>query len=154
MNRKIEQVPHRGYWPTVIGCRCPRCREAKLFKHPHTFRFKRNMDMYSHCPLCSQPTDIEVGFYYGTGYVSYVIALLITIASFLTWFLVVGFSFTDKRFLVWMISNSIFLVAIQPWLMRFSRVLWLSWFVSYDPNWKTHPPEKLERIVEEEMNNW
>jgi len=112
------------------------------------------MDMYSHCPLCSQPTDIEVGFYYGTGYVSYVIALLITIASFLTWFLVVGFSFTDKRFLVWMISNSIFLVAIQPWLMRFSRVLWLSWFVSYDPNWKTHPPEKLERIVEEEMNNW
>jgi hypothetical protein len=110
--------------------------------------------MYARCPQCNQPTDIEVGFYYGTGYVSYVIALLITIASFLAWFLIVGFSFTDKRFLVWIISNSVFLIVIQPWLMRFSRVLWLSWFVDYDPDWKNHPPEKPERIVEGEMNNW
>src|SRR5690348_7726967 len=131
MRGKNDQVPHRGYWPAVLSCRCPRCREAKLFKHHQTFLFKRNMNMYAECPVCKQPTDIEVGFYYGTGYVSYVIALLITIVSFLVWFLIVGFSFSDKRFLTWIISNSVFLVVIQPWLMRFSRVLWLSWFVSY-----------------------
>src|SRR4051812_43804276 len=86
MSRKIEQVPHRRYWSTVFSCRCPRCREAKLFRQKQTFRFRRNLDMHANCPLCNQPTDIEVGFYYGTGYVSYVIALLITIASFLAWF--------------------------------------------------------------------
>jgi hypothetical protein len=43
---------------------------------------------------------------------------------------------------------------LQAWLMRFSRALWLSWFVTYDPQWATHPPDDPERIVEEQMNNW
>jgi hypothetical protein len=30
--------------------------------------------------------------------------------------------------------------------MRLSRSLWLSMFVSYDPNWKTNPLEKPERF--------
>lgn len=110
--------------------------------------------MHERCPVCAQVTDIEVGFYYGTGYVSYVIALLLTIVYFLVWLATIGFSFTDKRFLVWIVSNSLMLAALQPWLMRFSRVLWLSWFVSYDPDWPDHPPEEPERINREQMNNW
>jgi hypothetical protein len=112
------------------------------------------MEMHGHCPLCNQPTDIEVGFYYGTGYVSYVIALLLTLLSFLFWLITIGFSFHDKRFAIWISLNSLALIAIQPWLMRFSRVLWLSWFVDYDPDWEHRPPKDLERIVESEMNNW
>ena len=149
-----NERPHRSYIATVYGCRCPRCREGKLFKYSLTFRFKRNMDMYERCPVCDQPTDIEVGFYYGTGYVSYVIALLITILTCLAWLLTIGFSFKDKRFLYWIVLNSLFLIALQPWLMRFSRVLWLSWFVSYNPDWQHHRPEEPERINKEQMNNW
>jgi hypothetical protein len=110
--------------------------------------------MYDHCPVCNQPSDIEVGFYYGTGYVSYFVALIISIIYFLVWLATIGFSFEDKRFLFWIISNSIFLVALQPWLMRFSRVLWLSWFVSYDPDWKHNKPAPLERINPDQTNNW
>src|SRR5215208_3122060 len=144
-----NERPHRSYIATVYGCRCPRCREGKLFKYPLTFRLKRNLDMYERCPVCDQPTDIEVGFYYGTGYVSYVVALLITILTCLTWLLTIGFSFKDKRFLYWIVLNSLFLIALQPWLMRFSRVLWLSWFVSYDPDWQHHRPEEPERTNKE-----
>src|SRR3982750_404031 len=146
--------PHRGYLTTVFTCRCPRCREGKLFVYPLSFRINRTMEMHHHCPVCTQPTDIEVGFYYGTGYVSYVIALLITIISFLIWLVAIGFSFGDKRFLYWIIGNSVMLFLMQPWLMRFSRVLWLSWFVQYDADWEKHKPEDLGRIIESEMNNW
>jgi hypothetical protein len=145
---------HRGYFSTVFGCRCPRCREGKLFKYKLTLHFRKNMEMYSYCQVCGQPTDIEVGFYYGTGYVSYVIALLLTVISFLIWLLLIGFSFKDKRFMYWMIFNSVSLLALQPWLMRFSRSLWLSWFVKYEENWMHSPPEEPERIIESEMNNW
>src|SRR5689334_14989106 len=62
--------PRRSYLSTIFGCWCPRCREGKLFTHNVTFRLKKNMEMYDRCPVCGQPTDIEVGFYYGTGYVS------------------------------------------------------------------------------------
>jgi uncharacterized protein (DUF983 family) len=149
-----KEVPVRSYFWTVVTCRCPRCREGRLFKNGVTIRIKRNMEMYSHCPVCDQPTDIEVGFYYGTGYVSYLIALLLTVVSFLFWLLLIGFSFKDNRFLYWITFNSLSLLALQPWLMRFSRSLWLSWFVNYNHDWMHTKPENPERIVESEMNNW
>jgi hypothetical protein len=139
---------------TILSCRCPRCREGRLFKYPMTFRFKRNMVMNEKCPECGQITDIEVGFYYGTGYVSYLVGLLLSGLSFIAWLLVIGFSFSDNRFLYWMIFNSVGLLLIQPWLMRFSRALWLSFFVKYDPDWKRNRPEDPERIVKDQMNNW
>lgn len=148
------QRPNRGYLPTIFSCRCPRCREGKLFKYPLSVRMKRNMEMNEECPVCKQPTDIEVGFYYGTGYISYLICIGIVIVSFLLWFLTIGFSFQDRRFLFWIISTCLFLALLQPWLMRFSRVLWLAFFVKYDPDWQHHKPEDPERIIKEQMNNW
>lgn len=110
--------------------------------------------MYDNCPVCGQPTDIEVGFYYGTSYISYLACIAITVVYFLLWWLIIGFSFQDKRFLYWVLSNSVLLLFLQPWLMRFSRSLWISFFVHYDPDWNVHPPEALERINKDEMNNW
>ena len=149
-----KQKPKRGYLPSVLSCRCPRCREGKLFKNPVSISLKKNMAMNERCPVCGQATDIEVGFYYGTGYVSYLVALVISAICFALWWIIIGFSFTDNRFLYWIISNSVLLILLQPWLMRFSRSLWISWFVRYDPDWEENKPIDPERIVEGEMNNW
>jgi uncharacterized protein (DUF983 family) len=146
--------PKRGYLSTVVSCRCPRCREGNLFKNPLSISLKKNMAMYEKCPVCGQATDIEIGFYYGTGYVSYLVALFITVVCFLLWWIIIGFSFTDNRFIYWIIFNSVLLIVLQPWLMRFSRSLWISWFVRYDPDWKINKPIDPERIVEGQMNNW
>jgi len=150
----IMTAPHRAYLESVLACRCPRCREGKLFVYSVGWRFRKNMQMYERCPVCSQPTDIEVGFYYGTGYVSYLLGLVLTGISFITWLLIVGFSFGDSRFFVWLGLNSVLLIVIQPWLMRFSRALWLSFFVGYDPEWSHNPPQEPERQNESEKNNW
>ena len=112
------------------------------------------MEMNDECPLCGQPTDIEVGFYYGTSYISYLIAIFLSAISFLLYWLLIGFSFQDHRFLYWVVFNSLFLLVLQPWLMRFSRSLWISFFVRYDPDWKIHEPEALERVNKDQMNNW
>ena len=112
------------------------------------------MAMHERCLVCGQATDIEVGFYYGTGYVSYVVALLISAVSFISWWVLIGFSFSDNRFFYWITFNAILLIVLQPWLMRFSRSLWISWFVRYDPEWENSKPIDPERVVEGEMNNW
>jgi len=149
-----EATPHRSYIATVINCYCPRCRRGKLFQHPLSLRFKRNLEMYEKCPVCGQPTDIEVGFYYGTSYVSYLVAVAISGASLLLWWLIICFSFSDNRFFWWMGFNAVLLIALQPWLMRVSRSLWISFFVKYDPDWPNHKPDNYERIIEGQMNNW
>lgn len=149
-----ETTPHRSYIATVVNCYCPRCRRGKLFKYPMSLRFKRNLEMYEKCLVCGQPTDIEVGFYYGTSYVSYLLAVAISGASFVAWWLLIGFSYSDNRFFWWIGLNSVLLIVLQAWLMRVSRSLWISCFVKYDPDWPNHKLDHFERIIEGQMNNW
>ena len=107
------------------------------------------------CPVCGQPTEIEVGFYYGTGYVSYLLTVGLSVISLAVWWLTIGLSTEDNRFIYWLIFNAIALILLQPWLMRFSRSLWISWFVRFDPDWKIHEPADVsERMNEEQANNW
>jgi len=148
------EEPKRGYLAAVFGCYCPRCRTGKLFKNPLSIGVSKNMAMHERCPACAQRSEIEIGFYYGTGYLSYLLALFYTGITFLLWWLLIGFSFHDRRFFVWIAVNAVSLLFMQAWLMRFSRVLWLSFFVSYNPFWASQPPADPERIVEEQMNNW
>jgi hypothetical protein len=82
--------------------------------------------MHEKCPMCGQPIEIEPSFYYGTGYVSYALAVLVTIASFIVWWLIVGLSLHDNRFFWWIGLNAVLLLVLLPNLMRLSRTVWLS----------------------------
>lgn len=150
-----NKKPRRAYITSVLGCRCPRCREGRLFQYPTTIRLKKNMLMNRNCPVCGQATEIEVGFYYGTSYVSYALTVGISIASLLLWWLLIGLSTDDNRFFYWIAVNAGLLILLQPWLMRVSRSLWISWFVKYDPDWELHQPEDVsERLNNDQANNW
>ena len=150
-----EKKVSRGYFSSTLSCRCPRCREGQLFQHGTTINFKKNMLMNKDCPVCGQPSEIEVGFYYGTSYVSYLLAIIICVISLLAWWILIGLSTTDNRFFYWLGFNAVLLVVLQPWLMRFSRSLWISWFVRYNRDWKDQQPMDVsERMNAEQANNW
>lgn len=145
----------RGYLASVLGCYCPRCREGKLFEKSLSLNFGSMLKMNKTCPVCGQPTEIEVGFYYGTSYVSYGLGVALSVASFIAWWVIFGVSVKDNRIFYWLIVNGVLLVVLQPWLMRFSRSLWISWFVKYDPDWKENGPVDVsERINEQQGHNW
>jgi hypothetical protein len=110
--------------------------------------------MHATCPVCAQPTEIEVGFYYGTSFLSYAITVLFSAITFVAWWLLFGFSLNDNSIFYWLGVNALLLISIQPPLMRVSRTLWLSWFVKYDANWKDKKAKEYERVVKEQMNNW
>ncbi len=113
------------------------------------------MEMNNTCPVCSQPSEIEVGFYYGTSYVSYALTVAISVATLVAWYVLIGMSTSDNRFFYWLGCNAVFLVMLQPWLMRVSRSIWISWFVKYDAHWEEHQPEDVsERMNPDQANNW
>ena len=87
------------------------------------------------CPECGQPFELEVGFWYGTGYVGYALSFAVSVTTFVAWWVLIGLSTEANRFFWWMGLNAVFLVLLQPWLMRISRVIYLYFFVSYDPNY-------------------
>jgi uncharacterized protein (DUF983 family) len=143
------------FW-SVLTNRCPRCRRGDLFKSKNAYAFKggRYMQMHEHCSVCGQATDLELGFYYGTGYVSYGITLLLSAITFILWWILIGLSINDNRIFWWLGFNTVLLIVLQPVLMRLSRSVWISMFVKYDKDWETQKAEDPERIIKEQMNNW
>jgi hypothetical protein len=139
--------PKPGYLWSMLTMKCPRCRRGPMFTHNNPFKkltLKHIFDMPDNCPVCNQKYDLEPGFWYGTGYVSYALAVAISVATFVAWFVLIGVSTEDNRLFWWLGLNIIFLVVIQPWLMRISRVIYIRFFVSYDEEYKKHKPIEFD----------
>lgn len=130
-----------SYLTTLFKNKCPQCRKGDIFctKSAYTKGF---MKMHSNCTECNQRTELEQGFYYGSAYVSYALTVALSVATFVAWYVLIGMGLDDNRVFWWMGFNAFFLIALQPWLMRLSRTIWLSFFVKYNSNWKK------EQVVE------
>lgn len=132
----------------VLQCKCPKCREGKLFTQPNPYKLRETMSMNHECPVCKQPTEIEVGFYTGAAYVAYALTVALAVSVFVAWYVLIGFSFSldDNRIFGCLATTIVAIVGLTPVIMRLSRVIWLSFFVSYDPNWKTNGIGNYERV--------
>jgi len=125
-----------------------------MFKTKNPWVLSKTMQMNRECPVCGQPLDIEVGFYYGSSYVSYTFSIMLSVATLVAWWLLIGISLNDNRFFYWMGFNAVFLLIMQPYLMRVARTGWLAFFVRYDRNWRTTAPKPLEWVNKDQQDNW
>lgn len=127
--------------------KCPRCRRGPMFKDANPFKslkLSHIFNMYDTCPECNQKYDMEQGFWYGTGYVSYALAVAVSVTTFIAWLVLIGVSTEDNRIFWWLGSNTVLLVLIQPWLMRLSRVIYMRFFVKYNENYDTTKPVEFD----------
>jgi hypothetical protein len=143
-----------NYFLSLLQCKCARCRTGNMFTNPLSISTKKNMAMPSHCPQCGQPFELEVGFYYGTGYVSYALTVALSVANFVAFWVLYGISINDNSLYIYLGVNITILILSMPYLMRLSRTIWLAFFVRYFPNWRQQKPDDPERIVQEQMGNW
>jgi len=111
----------------------------KSLKLSHIF------DMPDNCPVCNQKYDLEDGFWFGTGYVSYALAVAVSATTFVAWLVLVGVSTDDNRIFWWLGFNTVVLVITQPWLMRLSRVLYMRFFVKYDEHYEETKPVEFDK---------
>lgn len=139
---------------SVLQNKCPRCRRGNIYVYNNPYKPGKFMKMHDKCPVCKQQLDMEPGFYYGTGFVSYGLAVALCVATFIAFWVLVGFSLHDNRFFWWMGVNAVFLLAVQPPIMRVSRTIWLAFFVHYSPNWDKGDIVHAERVNKTHMNNW
>jgi len=141
---KNERKP--GYLRSLLQHKCSRCRTGDMFKVRNAYDLRAFMKMNDRCPSCGQRMEIEVGFWYGTSYVSYALTVALSVATCIAWWVLIGFSLQDSRFFQWMGFNIAALLLAQPYLMRLSRAIWLSFFVKYNENWRSEKPEEPERL--------
>ncbi len=144
---EISKRPKPNSLWSIFAMRCPRCRKGDMFKDSNAYNklsLTHIFDMYDTCPVCHQKYDMEPGFWYGTGYVSYALAVALSVSTFVAWWVLIGVSTEDNRIFYWLVFNGILLVILQPWLMRLSRVIYIRFFVSYDEDYEKSKPKEFE----------
>lgn len=103
-----------------------------MFSSPSIFPLKNLLEMPERCTTCNQKMEIEVGFYYGTGYVSYALTIVLIAIVFLVYALLFGITYQNNSVFIALGISIVLVILLQPWLMRISRVLYLYLFVKYD----------------------
>lgn len=120
-----------NYIRNILSEKCPRCHKGGMFTHKW-YQLGSNNKMVDNCNVCGQRTQLEPGFYHGTGYVSYALTVGFSIVTFVIWIATTGIGLKDSRIFYWLIINVVMLVLMQPFFMRWSRMLWLSMFFHDD----------------------
>jgi len=124
----LEDMEPRSAFNSILNCKCPRCREGKVFTHSNPYHRKFG-DTETTCDKCHLTFEMEQGFWYGAMYISYAfgVAMAIPIAVSLSYF-------TELE--IFEITGVVFvnLVLTMPLMFRYSRSIWLHIFVRYDKN--------------------
>lgn len=130
-SNSMANKPDRSLVSGILGMKCPNCRKGNMYINSSIFPLKHMMDMPERCAVCGQKMEIEVGFYYGTGYVSYALSVAIAIFNAVWFAVLIGFSWKNNS-IWWYLGITIaMLLLLQPLLMRLSRVVYLYMFVKY-----------------------
>ena len=115
-------TPQRPMISSIIGLRCPVCREGKVFS---IFFLK----MHSNCPVCGLKFEREPGYFLGAMYFSYGMGIppLTLMTIFQRWI-------SPERSMISciLVSTLIFLPMVVP-IVRYSRVMWLHLDRFFDP---------------------
>ncbi len=119
---------------SIFNFKCPRCHIGDLYATP-TFSMKRSFFMYSRCPHCGQPYELESGFWYGAMFMSYIAAATVIFGGFSLFYFVLGIG------AVWSFGlATILTLTLYVWIFRISRSSWINFFVAYDPKYKEKSP--------------
>jgi hypothetical protein len=111
---------------SILYNKCPHCHNGNFFQANNPYDLKTFGVMNKRCSCCNEDFIREPGYYFGATYVSYTLTVGMGIGLYL---LLVGiFKMESIPFLV---TFSGLLVALLPVFYRFSRLIWINFFVRY-----------------------
>lgn len=121
--------------PSLIGSllkmKCPNCRKGDAFVNRSAFPLSKCVKLVEHCDVCGHKMVTETNN--GPG-INYAITVIIFFLNFFWYWPAFGISYFDNSLYYYMTVSTIIVVLIQPWTMRYSRILYLYMYVPYQSN--------------------
>lgn len=116
---------------SILTGTCPKCQNESMYLDKNPLHLTKILEMHENCSHCGFKYQIEPSFFYGAMYVSYGLNVAIGIAAFIISYVILGASIK-----VAFISIIVSLVLLFPFVLRWSRNIYINMFVSYDPKAK------------------
>lgn len=103
----------------ILGEKCPKCGKGKVFAEKGNIFLLRLPKMNTHCSNCNHKFEKEPGYFFGSMFVSYAVA----VAEMVVFFLIVN-QFIES-YLTIVVLIGILAVVMSTFNFRFSRMLWI-----------------------------
>jgi uncharacterized protein (DUF983 family) len=116
---------------SILTGTCPKCQNESMYLDKNPLHFNKILKMHENCSHCGLRYQIEPSFFYGAMYVSYGLNVAVGIAAFIISFVIFGSSL--KVAFIAIIAS---LIVLFPFVLRWSRNIYINMFVSYDPKTK------------------
>jgi uncharacterized protein (DUF983 family) len=117
---------------SILTGTCPKCQNESMYLDKNPLHLNNILKMHENCSHCGLKYQLEPSFFYGAMYVSYGLNVAIGIAAFIIAFVIFG---TNLKIAFAIIIAS--LVLLFPFVLRWSRNIYINMFVSYDPETKS-----------------
>tara|TARA_B110000305_G_scaffold233196_1_gene289271 strand:- start:8063 stop:8434 length:372 start_codon:yes stop_codon:yes gene_type:complete len=111
---------------SVLFFKCPACHEGDFFVS-HPYDLTKAGDIYKSCSVCQTKFSKEPGFYYGAMYVSYAIAVGLSVSIYLL-FNVFNYDISVELFLL---VYSVFILLSSPLIYALSKIIWANIFIKF-----------------------
>tara|TARA_R110000868_G_scaffold112_5_gene1147 strand:+ start:17784 stop:18233 length:450 start_codon:yes stop_codon:yes gene_type:complete len=116
---------------SILTGTCPKCQKESMYLDQNVLHLGNILKMNEKCSHCGLKYQIEPSFFYGAMYVSYGLNVATGIAAFIVSYLLIGSSL--KVAFIAIIAS---IILLFPFILRWSRNIYINMFVSYDPNFK------------------
>ena len=116
---------------SILTGTCPRCQNESMYLDKNPLHFSKILKMNEKCSHCDLKYQIEPSFFYGAMYVSYALNVALGVAAFVISYLIFGTSL-KIAFIAIIMSN----VMLFPFVLRWSRNIYINMFVKYKPDFK------------------
>jgi uncharacterized protein (DUF983 family) len=116
---------------SILTGSCPRCQNESMYLDKNPLHFSKILKMNEKCSHCGLKYQIEPSFFYGAMYVSYAVNVAIGVAAF-----VISYLFFHSSLKIAFVAIIISNVILFPFVLRWSRNIYINMFISYKPDFK------------------
>lgn len=120
----------------IIQMKCPNCRKGDAFFNKSVFPLGKSQKLVDNCAVCGQKMMHETNN--GPG-INYALTVVIFFLNFFWYWPIFGISYFDNSLFYYMAVSTTIVILIQPWTMRYSRILYLYMYVPYQSNRHLQP---------------
>jgi len=115
---------------SILTGSCPRCQNESMYLDKNPLHFSKLLSMHEKCSHCDLTYQIEPSFFYGAMYVSYGLNVALSVAAFITSFVIFNSSI-KTAFISIIIAN----IVLFPFVLRLARNIYINIFIKYKPEY-------------------
>lgn len=115
----------------IVKMKCPNCRTGKAFINESVFPLGKSQQLIEYCSVCGQKMMHERNN--GPG-INYAVTVVLFFINLLWYWPIFGLSWFDDSLYYFMAVSTAVVLIVQPWSMRYSRILYLYMWIPYQSN--------------------